>query len=508
MKGRTAVVGGGVHGLAAAALLAARGRSVILFEAREQTGGLAASEEFHPGYRSAGTLMDTAWVSRRVAGELELSAFGLRFRDRGTAVFGPEREGSGILLEPGQADARELGEDARPYYHLRRYLERVQGVVLGLLESEVPSLQPAGIREHLEWLRRAWAARRLGRRDLYELFRVAPMPVADWMRDRLCSPRLQALLAVPALTPNRVGPMAPGTAANLILHLCTRRPEVRGGAPALAAALEKACRAGGVEIRTGARVARLAVRDGRVAAVVLEDGSDQEVREVYLASDWKRGLLELLEPGALSVEEEERVAAFRTRGSLAVLDLALEAPVDWASRPGERFEALRTGEDLVTLEQAADALKYGQPSGRPFLEIRIPTLAGAGQAPPGGQVLTALIHFVPENAGEGVREAVQGRALETLEELAPGLQARIAGLRLRLPADLEAEYGLSGGHLFHGEHALDQLGPLRPGALFAGHRTPVEGLVPCSPATHPLGGLSLLPPWHAVRSRAVVEAGA
>ncbi|HEX9189310.1 MAG TPA: amine oxidase, partial [Vicinamibacteria bacterium] len=155
---------------------------------------------------------------------------------------------------------------------------------------------------------------------------------------------------------------------------------------------------------------------------------------------------------------------------------------------------IHIGPDVDALERAYDEAKYGGISGRPYLDVTIPTLTDPSLAPAGRHVMSVYVQYTPyrlrtgawgERAGE-VAEAV----LTTLEEYAPGLRGLVLGHRVITPLDLEETYGITGGHPSHGEPGLDQLFLARPLLGFGRYRTPVRGLYLCSAGTHPGGGVT------------------
>ena len=97
------------------------------------------------------------------------------------------------------------------------------------------------------------------------------------------------------------------------------------------------------------------------------------------------------------------------------------------------------------------------------------------------------------------RDAFADAIVKTLAAHAPDLPSLILAREILTPVDLEQRYGLTGGHIFHGEHALDQLYAMRPVLGWAQHRTPIAGLYLCGAGTHPGGGLTGAPGAHAAR---------
>jgi len=501
------VVGGGTNGLTAALLLCKGGRRVGLFEARMELGGLAASEEFHSGFHSLGVLHDTGCVRTGAVQALGLAQHGLRFAARRPAVLGLGGlggTGPGLLLDPDpERAADELGRhapgDHAAYGEYRAFLERVSPVLRKLIDQAPPDLEPSSFSDYLGLLRLGVSVRRLGRRDLLELARITPMCVADWLRARFKSDLLQALLAAPALEGAFAGPWSPGTAINLLLREAALGPEVEGGAPALVRALVSACRAAGVELRTGQRVAGFEIQGGAVTGVRLESGERIESRQVLSSLDPRQTFLKLVPPGRLPIRFTRRIENWRLRGTTAKLDLALSGPISFAGRAGQPIEAARTGGHLDHLERAFDAVKYRTCSKRPLLDLRLSPPA-ADTAP----VASVLVRYVPRHLDGGFDERARERLLAScIEELGrhlPGLKDAIVASRLRTPEDLENDFGLSGGHLQHGEIALDQLLSMRPDHDCSRYQTPIEGLFLCGSGSHPGGGLTLGPGWQCART--------
>jgi phytoene dehydrogenase-like protein len=281
---------------------------------------------------------------------------------------------------------------------------------------------------------------------------------------------------------------------------------VKGGLGALTAALASAAQGFGAEIRTGAAVERLLLKDGHAAGVVLAGGEEIEARTVASAIDPQTTLLRLLDPVALHPDDVQRARHYRAAGMASKVNLALSAlPRFAAAKDGDA--ALRgrihIGPEIDALERAFDDAKYGGISRRPYLDITIPTLGDPSLAPAGRHVMSVYVQYTPyrlksgswpERAGE-VAEAV----LATLEEYAPGLRGLVVGQQVLTPWHLETIYGTAGGHPSHGEPSLDQLFLARPFLGFGRHRTPVRGLYLCGAGTHPGGGVTGGPGMNAAR---------
>ena len=489
------VIGAGPNGLVAALRLAAAGRRVTVVERREVLGGLAAGEEFWPGYRSAGVLHDTAGLRPRIVTALGLERHGLAWRQRPpVAVARAGREPA--RLNEGLDGGEPLAGWRRAIDELRPFLDRLQ-------ERPPPAMQLAGAADFLRLGLEGLALRRLGRRRGRELLRVLPMPSHDWLSEWFEDGDVAGAVAAPGLLGGFVGPRAPGTAGVLLLqesgtHRNGVAREVVGGPAGLIAALVGAARAANIELRTGAEVVAIEVEAGAVRGVRLASGEELAATAVAASCDPTTALLGLLPPGTLGLADERRLRAYRSRGTVAKMHLALSGTPQPAAAGGEPAELVRLG-SLEELERASDAVKYGGLPAAPTLEMRLPSLSDPALAPPGHQVASVLIDFVPGEPVGGwtgeLRERLEAAVMVRLEVAAPGIGGMVVGSELLTPPDLAERYGTTGGHLFHGEMALDQMLSLRPAVCAGRYRTPVGGLFVAGGGSHPGGGISGLPGW-------------
>jgi phytoene dehydrogenase-like protein len=503
------VIGAGHNGLTAAGLLAKSGRKVLVLEKRPLAGGIAAGEEFHPGYRTQGLLLDTSGVRQSVTRELGLEKHGLKFLQSEPPVLIPQENGPGLLLhaDPDRA-AAELKGDAKAYAEFRAFLTRIRPLLRSLLDSPPPSVLPEGA-DLFKLLKAGLKLRLLGETQMLEMLRIAPMCVADWLNERFENPLLKVALAAPALHGSYMGPWSAGTVVNFLLRDCAAEAPVKGGPAALARALEAAVKAFGGEIRCNAAVKSIVVKDGKITGVKLADGAEITAPVVVSSCDPKLTLFGLVAPADLPMALENQVRVIRMRGTTAKVNLALSGPLEFAGRPGVVIEAARTGEHLDDLERAFDTVKYKQFSKRPMLEIRLPSISEPGLAPNGHQVAEILVHFAPYDLAGGwtnaQREALGDAVVAELARYAPKLKSLIVARQTLTPADLEERYGLTGGHIYHGEHALDQLYAMRPSPDLARYATPVTGLFLAGSGSHPGGGITCAP--GALAARAVLKAG-
>jgi len=257
-----------------------------------------------------------------------------------------------------------------------------------------------------------------------------------------------------------------------------RQRLMRGGLGSLSSALASAARAAGADIRTNAEVRRIHVKDGRATGVTLTSGEELQAKAVVSNADPRRTLLGLIDPVELEPGFLSRIRSYRSAGTVAKINLALTALPNFTALPGDvRALAgfIHVGPELDYLERAFDSSKYGTWSPRPYMEITIPSLTDPTLAPAGAHVMSITAQYAPD------------------------LKSLILHRQVITPVDLEAQYGLTGGHIFHGELALDQLFTMRPLLGWARYRTPVRGLFMCGAGTHPGYGVSGLSGLNAAR---------
>ncbi len=498
------VIGGGHNGLVAAAMLARGGRNVLLLEARDRWGGRCAPCEFHPGYHVPGLLHDTSTFDPRVARELRLEEQGARFCAPGKLGI---TDGSRHLVLTGHGNGLVQTLDAAEADAWRAWSSAVQlfqPVIRQLLNSPAPPLNPRGGGELWQLGLQGLAMRRLGRQDMLELLRILPMSVADWLEEFSLSPLLAEGLAFEAVRGGFFGPRAAGTAANLLFHHCSAGQAIAGAASALVDALVSCCRRNGAELRTDARVQRIELRNGRVAAVALDSGEKISTHAVLSCGHPQSTFLDWIDPAELTLGLEREIRCIRTRGTAAQVHLALSEQLALPA-PFQDVEVIRWGRGgLEGLEQVFDGPKYGQMSAELHLEIWLPSRAIADLAPPGEEVLSIWVQSVPYRPqpdwNEQCREDVQRLVMEKLTELDPEVHGKLRAARVLTPWDLEQQWGLVGGQIFHVERTLDQSLMLRPRAALSRYATPIAGLYLGGSGCHPGGGISGMPGYLAART--------
>ena len=500
------VVGGGINGLTCAAALAKAGVRTLLLEQRDSVGGCAAESELAPGFRVPTLAHATGPVRRDVVEELQLYLHGLTFSDSAINISTLSPDGRAIVLYEDSAKTAEslrswAPNDATRWPLFDATLQRLGALIGSLFINAPPSVDAPSARDVFALMHTLGDFRSLPKDDQWRLLRWGPMAVADLVSESIDTELLRAAVAADGIFGAMLGPWSAGSGLQLLLNSANRAlawPAGRliGGGPiALARALENAATRYGVTIRTNCQVARIDAKDDRVVGVTIDGGEHIESRAVVSALDPKRTFLTLCDADHLPPEFLWRMKHYRTRGTLAKINLALSALPSFAGATREMLSGrVRLGPDLDYLERAFDHAKYGRFSTAPWIEFTIPSLTDPTLAPPGAHVLSAYAQFAPYQLRDGnwdtERDALEDTVIKTLMQYAPGLGSLIVERETLTPLDLERGWGLTGGHIFHGELSLDQFFTMRPLLGFGRYRTPLKGLFLCGSGSHPGTGLT------------------
>jgi phytoene dehydrogenase-like protein len=504
---RVIIIGAGHNGLIAAFYLAKAGLKPLVLERRDTVGGAAITEEIHPGFHCP-TLSHVAGpLSGDIARDLNLARHGVEWIRPDPSLFAPREDGLPLILHRDPVQSSKLigafsSADAQRYPKYQKSVENISSVLRGLLAQTPPSIESPTIGDAWGLLKGAYGFRRLGKADAYRLLRWIPMPAADLVGEWFDSEPLKAALAARGVFGASLGPRSPGSGALMLVQSALGTGAetiafVRGGPGALTAALAAAAREAGAEIRTGVTVSRITSRGDETAGVVVDDGSEIEARVVVSNIDPRRTLLDLVGPTHLDPTFVGSVMTYRSAGTVAKVNLALSGlPRFEGADPDGRLLAgrIHIGPTLDHIERAFDEAKYGDFSTRPWLDVAIPSLSDPSIAPAGAHVMSVNVQYAPYHlkAGSWVdrRESLGDTVVQEIARYAPQLPGLVVHRQVLTPLDLEERYGLTGGHIFHGEPGLDQLFSMRPFYGWARYRTPIRGLYLCGAGTHPGCGVN------------------
>lgn len=490
------VIGGGHNGLTTACLVAKTGKRVALVEKRETLGGLAASAEFAPGFRSAGIWPGTGSVSADVMKSLGLDGL---VQEETPTVYAL---GDSKLVVPvaGATDRTAFGitqlsaPDGRNYARYRAFMSRIRPVISRFLTHRPLNFLEVEQESPIELLTRALGLRRLGSHDMIEFLRVAPMPVRDFLGEYFESDLVNAALSMDAVLGTFTAPRSPGTTMNLLMHESLAGQSIKGGSLALTDALVAKARELGVHVECGSAVRRILTESKLVKGVELENGDVIEAPAVSASCNPKTVLLDLLPVEALTHTTEHRISNFRTFGTTAHMLYAIDGPVAFpGASADENVNHVRIAPTLDYVEKAFDAIKYNEFSDEPMLDISVPSIDNPALAPDGKSVVSVMVGYAPYKLDGGwtdaARSILTSKVTDTIARYIPGFEQKVVAAKLSTPVELEDDYGLTGGHLHHGEPGLDQI-MVRPIPECFNHQTPVSGLTLCGSGTHPGGTVS------------------
>jgi phytoene dehydrogenase-like protein len=520
---RVALIGGGHNALITAFYLAKGGFKPLVLEGREMVGGGAITEEFHPGFH-ASTLSHTIGPLRAdIARDLEFHKLDCEILRPDPRVFAPAPGGKSLLFYNEHAKtaaeiARHSERDAAKYAQFAETLDHLFSVIGEIVSITPPAIDSPSPEDFWNLFKAGRSVRSLGKHGIFDLLRWGPMAVADFVSEFFETDLLRAVIAARGIFGTALGPWSAGSTAVLLLRAAADSHPVgsaafpRGGLGSLTRALADAARKAGVEIRTNAEVQLVRIKDGAVAGLVLADGEEIVAEAVVSGVDPKRTFFKLLDPTQLDPTFALRIRNVRAAGTVAKVHLALGGlPVFTSLDPVEGFlnslsGRIHIGPEIDYLERAFDASKYGEFSSAPYLEVTLPTLLDPSLAPEGKHVLSAYVQFAPfklagasadgktivksESNWDARRKDLGDTVVKTLAQYAPNLPGLIEHMQVITPHDLETIYGFTGGHIFHGELALDQLFTMRPVLDWARYKTPIRGLYLCGSGTHPGNGLT------------------
>jgi len=502
------IVGGGHNGLVTAFYLAKAGFKPLVLERREQPGGAAITGEFHSGFRCS-TLAHSAGPLRPdIVRDMQLERHGLKTIPSEVAATALSPDGRALIL---YSDARKAAaeinnfsqKDAARYPEFERSLARMGRVIGQALTIPPPNIDNPSNNDLWGMLQTGRSIRNLGKKDMYRLLRWGPMAVADLAAEYFETERLRGAIAARGIFGTFLGPWSAGSSLVLLIraagdaHPVGSGWFVSGGMGALTSPMASSAKAAGAEIRSSAEVIEIRVKDGAAAGVVLSNGNEITAKAVISNADPKRTLLRLVDPTHLTPDFVLKLQHYRMPGTVAKVNLALSALPKFNGLD-ENSPALK-GRMLIApeidyIERAFDESKYGNFSRQPYLDFTIPSLTDSSLAPTGAHVMSIYMQYAPfklkNSDWESQRVALGDTVVKTLAQYAPGLPQLILSHQIITPQDLEDTYGLTGGHIFHGELSLDQFFTMRPLLDWARYHTPIKNLYLCGSGTHPGAGLT------------------
>jgi phytoene dehydrogenase-like protein len=515
------IIGAGHNGLTCAAYLAMAGLRVKLVDRRKVVGGAAVTEEFHPGFRNSVAAYTVSLLNPQVIADLKLSEHGLQIVERRAQNFLPAPDGSYLLTGEGrtfQSVAKLSQRDAAGVEAFNRELEAIADVLRQLVLRAPPNMVEGfgagSIREAFNALGTANILRRLSLEQQRSLLDLFTRSAGEMLDDAFESDLVKALYGFDAIVGNYASPYAPGSAYVMLHHAFGEVNGKKGawghaigGMGAITQAMASAARGHGAEIELDSGVREVIVERDRAVGVVLENG--ESMRAKYVASSVNPKLLytQLVPAQALPAAFLDRIRNWRNGSGTFRMNVALNALPSFTALPGpgdHLTAGIILGPSLGYMDRAwQDAKTHGW-SREPVVEVLIPSTLDDTLCPPGQHVASLFCQHVAPQLSDGRswddhREEVADLMIATVDQYAPGFAASVRGRQILSPLDLERQFGLLGGDIFHGALTLNQLFSARPMLGHADYRGPLKGLYHCGSGAHPGGGVTGAPGHNAAR---------
>lgn len=509
-------VGSGINSMIGAALLAVRGKRVLVLERNDRLGGCIRTEELFPGFTHE---VLSSWHSL-LAGSPAYAELEPELRKRGVEVL-PSKystgwvhpNGQGIALTRDLDDACERLEKIAPGDGLafKNAVSKVMGEDAGLIFTLLGK-DPYGL-SMLKPLFQAW--RKRGVDGLLTFATESLENFRRWSERTFTSSEVRTLIAPWTLHSG----LGPDDACSALIGKLTfasvvtaGMPVIKGGGSRLVDALASIIEAKGGAVRTNCDVVRINT-DGqgtreRATGVTLSDGSQFQASESVVCNVTPEKLYgKLIEYSPKAVRDHAN--GYRYGRGCMQIHFALSAKPRWLTEELGEVPLVHMTESMEQTCLSVTEANNGLLPSKPTLGIGQPVVVDKSRAPDGSWILWIQMQELPttlkgDAAGEiatpadgkwndQVREAFADRVQKRLEQVMPGLSSIVIGRKTFSPADLERlNCNLVGGDPYSGICSPDQFFWLRPFASTHGARsnsTTLKNVYHIGASTHPGPGL-------------------
>uniref|UniRef100_A0A8B9LEZ4 Pyridine nucleotide-disulfide oxidoreductase domain-containing protein 2 n=1 Tax=Astyanax mexicanus TaxID=7994 RepID=A0A8B9LEZ4_ASTMX len=511
------------------------GLKTAVLERRHVLGGAAVSEEIIPGGLQKSGLH---CFCLSMNNNLSLQKHGLKVYLRDPHAFTPLLE-EGVKGQPPRSlllgndlkkNQQEIGKfsekDAKIFPEYVAHLEKLACAIHPLLDAppvDIPGVTQGSLRNRIAALKSlkplVQSGLKLGK-NIPEFYELITAPIMKVLNRWFESEPLKATLATDSVIGANTSPSNPGSGYVLLHHVMGELEKekgawgyVEGGMGGVSKSIASSARALGADIFTEQEVGQVLIgADGTAKGVVLKDGTEVRSKVVLSNATPHVTFRKLTPQDALPQEFITAVNQIDYTSPVTKINVAVDrlpnflaAPNTADGKPGPHHQCSihLNCESVEVLEKAYKEGQQGHPSSRPMLELTIPSVLDPTLAPPGCHVVSFFTQFTPYWLEGGRvwtdedREKFANTVFDWVDCYAPGFKNSIVGKDILTPPDLEREFGLTGGNIFHGAMSLDQLYLARPLPSIANYRSPIKGLYMCGSGSHPGGGVMGSAGWNA-----------
>ncbi len=510
------VLGAGHNGLVCACYLAMSGLRVRVLERRSIVGGACVTEEFHPGFRNSTASYTVGLLDREVIRDLDLLRHGLRVVPRPIANFFPLPNGDSLTLYNDLRDTKEefkrfSENDASSLPAFLAMVREVGDIAIRQMHRPPPS-KGVGMRGWVQAIESSREIKKLSskrRRDLSNLFLS---PIADLVGNWFESPHIQAAVAFDAIVGNYTSLHSAGSAYGLLHHAIGEVSNQRGvwghpigGMGAITQAMLKQALELGVKVETNTEIVKVCVENGKASGVVFADGSERTARAVVANLSPQQLYLDLIDRGDLDEDFVAGIRSLRSESAVLRMNVALSQLPEFECKPRNNNQdyhqsGIVIGPSLDYMETAYLDARTGDWSREPVIEMLIPSTVDDSLAPAGQHVASLFCQCFPyDRDWDKLRERAADVVFNTIDQYAPNFSSSVITRQILTPLDLEREFGLPRGDIFHVAHTPNQLWINRPVLGHSAYRGPLQYLYHCGAGSHPGGGVSGIPGKNAAR---------
>ena len=488
------VIGAGHNGLICSALLAKKGKKVLVLEANDQVGGAAITRKFADDFSVSACAHLLFQLQPDVQKDLGIEP---DYSKKSLETIVLTDDGNHIRYQ-GKNITGVNEEDEKNYIEFHDRMVRFSDLLKTYLNKRPPRLGTKNTKDLMTLAKLGFDIRRMGKTEMREFLRLIGMNIYDELDERFVNPYLKGALSTDAVLGTHLGPRSPNTILTYLYRLAGSHGDVssiQGGMGGLMNQLSSIAKGAGVEIKTNSKVNEISVSNGAVIGVQTEGGEKYISSIVVSNADPKQTMMNLVGPKHLEIRFTHRIDNIRMRGNASKLHFALNAlpkisgfeDLDYQQRiliaPSEHY-----------VEKAFNHAKYGESSVKPVLEITFPSTTDSSLAPEGKHVMSIVAQYAPYNLKAGwsneSKQQFSDAVKSVLKSHMANIDQCIISEELLTPADIEQEFNITGGHWHHGEFTLDQFMFVRPVAGSSQYEMPINGLFLCGAGSHPGGGIS------------------